>query len=171
MGRLGRARGVQGALWVSPLTDFPDRFAELKEIYLYRQGDWRRFEIEWARIISGRPVLKLAVVNNREDAARLTNTELAVPREQLVKLPDATFYVFDLIGCQVIDHDSGEVLGEVLDVQRYPANDVYVIEDKRGRKVLFPAVAKFVTGIDTDGKKITVRKAGLFEEPEPESGP
>ena len=89
----------------------------------------------------------------------------------VVKRQDSKFYVVDLIGCQLIDHDSGEVLGEVLDVQRYPANDVYVIEDKSGRKVLFPAVAKFGTRMDTDGKKITVRKAGLFEEPEPESGP
>jgi 16S rRNA processing protein RimM len=171
VGRLGRARGVRGAVWVTPLTDFPERFGQLKEIFLNRKGAWEQVKVEWAQVISGRPVLKLAGYENREDVARLANSELAVTADQLVKLPAGTFYVFDLIGCTVMDEESGSEVGEVIDVVRYPANDVYVIRDRAGREVLFPAVTDFVRKIDLDARKMIIRKAGLFEEPDSEPEP
>lgn len=164
MGRLGRARGVRGAVWVTPMTDFPERFGHLKEIYLDRKGEWQKVEIEWAQMVSGRPVLKLVGYDNREEIARLTNSELAVTRDQLVELPKDTFYVFDLIGCEVIDEENGERIGELADIVRYPANDVYLIRTLAGREVLFPAVTDFVKKIDIDGRKMIIRKAGLFDE-------
>ena len=36
-----------------------------------------------------------------------------VPREQLVELPEDTYYDFDLIGCEVIARSTGESLGRV----------------------------------------------------------
>ena len=122
-------------------------------------------------MVSGRPVLKLVGYDSREEIAHLTNAELAVTREQLVELPENTFYVFDLIGCKVIDDENGERIGELKDVLRYPANDVYLILTRTGREVLFPAVADFVKKIDIDGRKVIIRKAGLFDETDLEAGP
>jgi len=153
------------------MTDFPDRFGRLKEIYLDRKGEWQRFEVEWAQIVSGRPVLKLAGFDDRDEIARLTNAELAITPDQLMELPKGTFYVFDLIGCEVIDEENGERIGELVDVLRYPANDVYSIRTRTGREVLFPAVADFVRKIDIEGRKMTIRKAGLFDETDLETGP
>ena len=41
VGKLGRTRGVHGELWVTPVTDFPDRFLGLKEIYIDNRGVYR----------------------------------------------------------------------------------------------------------------------------------
>ena len=149
---------------MTPLTDFPERFGRLTEVFLYVDGSWASRKIEWARVISGRPVVKLAGIDSREEAAGLTNVELAVVESDLVALPKNTYYVFDLVGCIAIDDENERELGEVTDVLRYPANDVYVIKDRQGREVLFPAVADFVVRIDTAARVLRIRSGGMFDE-------
>jgi 16S rRNA processing protein RimM len=161
VGKLGRARGVKGDIFVTPATDFPDRFLNLREIYLEDSGAWQRRKIEASRLVSGRPVLKFAGVDSSEEAARLTNRGLAVPPDQLVELPEGVHYVFDLVGCTVYDTETDRRLGEVTDVQRYPANDVYMIKTEDGREVMLPAVARYVKEIDTKNKRIVIETAGL----------
>ena len=153
---------MHGELWVTPATDFPDRFLGLKEIYVSNRGGWEKTRIVSSRMISGRPVVALADVTNLEQASRLTNRELAVPREQLVKLPDDRHYIFDVVGCQAYAAGSNEPLGEIVDVQRYPANDVYVIRKADGGEMVCPAIKQFVVSIDTEHKRVTLVADGLL---------
>jgi 16S rRNA processing protein RimM len=164
VGKLGRVRGVKGEIYVTPLTDFPERFVGQKEIYIDNRGQWVKFKIESARLMSGRPVLKLEGIDNPEDAARLTNRGLAVTDDELVKLPEGSYFIFDLIGCRVYDGATGNFIGELVDVQRQPANDVYVIKKEDGEEMVLAAIKKFVTSIDIKEKKIIIDQAGLFRE-------
>lgn len=161
---MGRSRGLNGEIFVTPATDFPERFLDLDEIYISDHGSWRRLKIESSRMIRGRPVLKIAGFDTPEDVSRLTNCPLAVTPDQLVILPERTFYVFDLIGCEVFDHGSKEKVGEVTDVQRYPANDVYLIRTTDGVTMQLPAVAEFVKLIEIEKKRIEIVPDGLLDE-------
>ncbi|RME23540.1 MAG: 16S rRNA processing protein RimM [Candidatus Zixiibacteriota bacterium] len=165
IGRLGRTRGVAGEMYVTPLTDFPERFLDMREVHVSVQGEWRLHRLESTRIIGGRPVVKFAGVDSPEDAARLTNLLLAVPQDKVVSLPEGSYYVFDLIECDLIDDTSGECLGHVRDVRRFPANDVYVVATTDGREVLFPAVKAFVRRVDIAARKIFVMPGGMFDLP------
>ena len=164
VGKLGKVRGVKGEIYVTPLTDFPERFVGQKEIYIDNRGQWVKYKIESARLVSGRPVLKLAGIDNPEDAARLTNRGLAVTEDQLVKLPEGSYFIFDLIGCRVYDDETGTLIGELVDVQQQPANDVYVIKKEDGDEQVLAAIRQFVKSIDIRDKKITIDRAGLFKE-------
>jgi 16S rRNA processing protein RimM len=164
VGKLGKARGVRGEIYVTPLTDFPERFIGLTEIYLWNDGMWQRTRLESARLISGRPVLKFENVDSPEEASRLTNQELAVPRDQIVPLPANSYYVFDLVGCRIYTGIDGKSVGEVIDVKRYPANDTYVIKMNDGRMMQLPAVRKFVRRVDILKKMILIEESGLIED-------
>ncbi len=164
VGQLGKTRGVCGEIYVTPTTDFPERFLDLKEIHVREHGQWEKMAIVSAQLIAGRPVLKFKNVNCPEEASRLTNRELAVTDDQLVQLPGNTFYLFDLVGCIVIDVGTGHELGEVTDVQQFPANDVYVIRSKTGKEVLFPAVKKFVRRVDITERRILVDPGNMFDD-------
>ncbi len=164
VGRLGRTRGVQGQLWITPLTDFPDRFLDLKEIHVSDRGAWEKMAIELTQIVSDRPLIKFVGIDTREDAARLTNRDLAVKSDQLVELPPDMHYVFELIGCEVVELNTERRLGEITDVKKYPANDVYLVRTDSGREILYPAVADFVAEIDIEARKVVVRDTGLFDE-------
>ena len=166
VGRLGKTRGVEGHLWITPLTDFPERFLDLEGILVGRRDAWELLKIESSQIVSDRPLIKFVGVNNREEAARMTNRDLAVSRDNLIKLEPGTHYVFDLIGCDVFDEANDRKLGEVIDVNRYPASDVYVVRTAEGKEVLYPAVKDLVLEIDTEAKRIVVRDTSLFEAPD-----
>ena len=163
VGKLGKTRGVHGELWITPVTDFPDRFLGLKEISIDNRGVWEKTGIVSSRMISGRPVIALANVTTIEQASRLTNRELALPREQLVKLPEDRHYIFEVVGCQAFASGSNDLLGEIVDVAQYPANDVYVIRKPDGGTAICPAVKPFVVSIDTEKKEVILVPDGLLD--------
>lgn len=163
IGKLGKTRGVHGELWITPVTDFPDRFLGLKEIYIDNRGAWEKIRIVSSRMISGRPAVELADVTTIEQASRLTNRELALPREQLVKLPEDRHYIFEVVGCQAFAADSKELLGEIIEVAQYPANDVYVIRKIDGGIAICPAAKPFVVSIDTERRRVVLVTTGLLD--------
>lgn len=164
VGKLGRPRGLAGEIYVTPETDFPQRFVGLKEIYVRDRNRWEKRSLISSRLISGRPVLLFEDITTPEEAARLTNRDLAVPRSQAVELPDDTYYIFDLIGCEVLEEDTDHLIGQVVDVERYPANDVYVIKSTSGEMLRCLAVRQFVRKVDIQERKISVLTAGLLKE-------
>ncbi len=163
IGKLGKSRGLDGALWVTPYTDYPDRFADLEEVLLSDRGGWEKWVVEGGDVISGRPVIWLKGIGSPEEASRLTNRELAVTRDQLVELPEGSYFLFDLVGCEAVDADSGETIGTVTRVDQYPANDVYTIKTADGRELTAPAVAQWVKSVDIEAKRIEVVTAGLLD--------
>lgn len=163
VGKLGRTRGVEGEIYITAFTDFPDRFLELKEIFVKNKNEWGKKKIVSSRLIAGRPVIKFENINNPEQASRLTNRVIAVPKEQLVKLPDDSFYIFELVGCQVYFESNNSLLGEIIEVEQYPANDVYMIKTAENKIIRFPAVKHFVKKVDIDNKKIFVDPSGITD--------
>ncbi len=164
VGKLGKVRGVKGEIYVTPLTDFPERFVGQKEIFIDNRGQWIKFTIESAFLVSGRPVLKIKGIDNPEEAARLTNCNLAVTENQLVKLPEGTYFIFDLVGCRVFDARTGIFIGELVDVQQQPANDIYVIKKENGDEMVLAAIRQFVKDINIKEKKIIIDQTGLFND-------
>jgi len=162
VGKLGRARGLEGDIYITPMTDFPERFADLEAILVQSRDGWESYRIARNDFISGRPVVRFEGINTPEEASRMTNRLLAVPREEVFGLPEGSYYVFDLIGSEVID-ESGEMIGRLVDVQRYPANDVYVIMAADNRRMVLAAVAEFVRDVDVEARKITISRAGLVD--------
>ena len=156
IGRLGKPRGVRGALNVIPLTDVPGRFAGMKEIHVGFDGQWEPMKIASIEYMAERPVIRFAAVVTPEAAARLTNRELAVPRDEVAKLPKDTFFDFDLVGCDVIDDKSRNKIGQVADVEHFPANDVYVVNLTGGSQLRVPAVRAFVKDVDLAKRRVII---------------
>ncbi len=163
IGRLGRPRGVNGEIFVTPQTDFPERFVGMKTIHVHNRQGWQKLNIVSSRIVSGRPVLRFEGIENPEQARLLTNLELGVVSDELVDLPEGSHYLHELVDCEVVDETNGEKIGVVESVEQYPANDVYRIAASDGRRLSIAAVRKFVKHVDVRTKKIVIDAAGLVE--------
>jgi 16S rRNA processing protein RimM len=163
VGRLGRTRGLTGEIYVTVATDFPQRFSDLKKILVKGKEGWDSMKIVAVKYVANRPVLRLENINSPEQAARLTNRELGVPLSEVVDLPEDTFYVFDLIGCEVFGEDDDEPMGEVIDVEKYPSADLYVVKVADGKTLRIPAVKQYVKEVDVSGKRIVVDTTGLVD--------
>ncbi|MBI4529947.1 MAG: 16S rRNA processing protein RimM [Candidatus Latescibacteria bacterium] len=165
IGQITKPHGVQGDVCVFPLTDYPERFTGLQSVYIEdRAGDRRQLTVVSVQQQPRRLTIRFAEVTTAAAAEDLRGCFLIVPREKVVRLPPGSFYVFDLIGMRVETED-GEVVGQVINVEHYPANDVYAVHrDGGGKSVLIPAIKEIVHEIDLQERRIRiVNRPGLLE--------
>jgi 16S rRNA processing protein RimM len=102
----------------------------------------------------GKVRLKLAGIDEREDAAVLWGEWVLAREDSLPTLPEGEFYRFQLLGLRVVSTE-GQELGTIEDVFSTPENDVYVVRGEGG-EVLIPAVEDVVTAIDLEAGVVTV---------------
>lgn len=155
--------GVQGALKVRPLTDFPERFQRTETVYL---GEKRQPRQVINATTQGRNiVLRLVGIDTPEDGTRLRGVRIYIPDAELTPLSGGQYYVHDVIGLRVL-RDDGAPLGTVADVISNGANDLYVVrDDQTGTETLLPAVKQFVKAVDVAGGKLIVTPIpGLFDD-------
>ena len=143
--------GRIGEMKVRLETDFPDRFARLKQVCLRpSKGEPRLFSIQQARLHKGQILLKVEGVESIDDAELWRGARVQTRREEAVPLPKNSYYASDLIGMEVVTQD-GRVLGKLEKIWPYPAQDLFQIGE-----VLIPAVKEFVVDVDIEGRRITV---------------
>jgi 16S rRNA processing protein RimM len=153
--RIARPQGLRGEVMADLLTDFPERFAALKDVRLATpQGVLELRQLESSRLQQGRVVLKFKGCDTRNEAEGLRDARVLVTRAQLVKLPVDTFYDFDLIGCAV-STTGGQPLGQVTAVQNYGAAPLLAVQNE-GRELLIPLARGICVEIDLQQKRIVV---------------
>ena len=136
--------GIRGELKCRVVTDFPkQRFRRGNTVLIDRQAH----VIQGARVQGGTVLLKLEDVADRDAAEALRNKEVQIRPEDAVTLPKGQFYWHQVIGLQVEDVTSHEILGNVTDIIETGANDVYVVRGERG-EILVPAIKEVVKQID-----------------------
>ena len=148
VGRVGRPHGLDGSFVVEHPSDDPDRFAPGAELLA---GGVPAKVVTSKRAGQGRLVVKL-------DRRVERGTALEVPREALPEPEAGEWYVFQLVGLEVVE-DGGRPLGKVADVEPRPANDVIVLEGG----AMLPLVDACVLEVDLDAGRILV--APGFAEP------
>ncbi len=159
IGRVLKPWGVRGELKIEIMTDFPERFASLKTVYLGE--DAKAFPVERARLHGKAALLKLKGIDTEQAAARLRDQLVQVPTEEAVPLPEGKFYLYQLIGLHV-KTTQGQDIGEVTDILETGANDVYVVRQGE-REVLIPAIEPVVKKVDlANGELIIEPMEGLL---------
>jgi 16S rRNA processing protein RimM len=154
VGYIRRAHGIGGCVHVESLTDNPTRFEALSEVIVEIGGKRTLYHVERCSAASKSLLVKFKGVDDRTEAEKLKSGYLLVEAAKLPELEEGSYYLFDLIGMNVYTI-SGELLGEITDVQQYPANDVYIIEGEKG-KLLLPAIRDVVKNIDVQNKRMEV---------------
>lgn len=144
IGRVLKPFGVRGELKVEILTDFPERFASLRQVFL--GDDAKSCVVESARRHGNAALIKLAGIDTPEAAAALREQLVYVAREDAVTLPAHQVYLYQLIGLRVLT-TAGTPLGELVDVLDTRANDVYIVRDG-AREILLPAIPTVIKEIN-----------------------
>ncbi|HWI60288.1 MAG TPA: ribosome maturation factor RimM [Symbiobacteriaceae bacterium] len=163
IGQITSPHGVQGEVRVYPLTDFPERFKTLRQVLLGPEA--RPVGIRFQGMVKNMVILAIDGVADRDQADKLRLQYVQVPKSEVHKLPAGHYYVFDLLGLDVVDPE-GKLLGKLVDVTTdSPAHDIYVVETAPRKRFMVPAVKQFVKSIDLARGKIVVEPIpGLLEE-------
>jgi 16S rRNA processing protein RimM len=168
IGQISKVHGIRGEMVVVPLTDDPKRFSELEKVLLLKNEKIIEFEVESVRAdfkakrLKERVLIKLKGVENPEEAKRLVGSFLEIEKDDLIKLPEGRYFIFDIIGLKVITTEDKEV-GTVKEVISLPANDVYVVQGDQ-KEYDIPAIKEVVKKIDLERKVMIIEpKEGLLD--------
>jgi 16S rRNA processing protein RimM len=158
IGRIVAPWGIRGEVKVEVVTDFPERFAPRKAVYI----NARQLEIESCRPHKQHLVVKLATIDSVEDAEKLRGQDLTIPRSELYHLPEGQYYAFQLIGLKVVTTE-GKLLGHITEIMTTGSNDVYIVEGKKG-EILIPAIEDVIKSIDLkSGEMVIEAIEGLLD--------
>jgi 16S rRNA processing protein RimM len=159
LGEILRPHGIVGEMRMRVLTQYPERLPDLKKIYLGldpNSAEVDEYTINSVRMHQGYALLKLAGIDNRDEADRLRQLLVMVALEDAVPLEEGEFYLYQLIGLQV-QTDDGQVLGSITDVLETGANDVYIVDSPQYGEVLIPATDETILKTDVEGGIVTVK--------------
>jgi 16S rRNA processing protein RimM len=174
-----RSRGNKGEVLAKLLTDFPERLASLREVFVGK-GDGepqpRALQHFWVdRNHPNNGIFHFAGSTSISDAETLCGYDVFLPMEQRVTLPAGKYFVTDLIGCTVFElaeNDAAlaspaceaarapQVLGTVSDVtftgEGVEGTPLLEVETSQG-PLSIPLAEDICTHIDTAGKRIEVK--------------
>lgn len=162
IGKITRTRGLKGEVVISPLTDDPERFFLLKEVWISGKEGSKIFQIEKVKKLNEKIFLKFQGIDSPEAAMPLVNSFLEIQKESLPPLPQNRYYVFDIIGLEVLT-TQGKKIGVIKDVISLPANDVYTVSSGT-KEYDIPATKEVVKKIDLHKKIMIIEPLeGLLE--------
>jgi 16S rRNA processing protein RimM len=172
LAHLLRPQGRKGELLAELLTDFPERFADRKQVFLAppdfngKEAEARAAEVtsHWLPVGKnvGRIVLGFAGVITISEAESIAGQDVIIPYEDRLPLDEESTYITDLVGCTL--YDGTIAVGVVVDVQ-FPstpdggkrlddAAPLLEVKSVEGDEILIPFAKTFLVAVDTKAKRI-----------------
>ena len=167
LARVRHTQGRKGEVFADILTDFPEKFAERKKLWLLpdsaaksaRAGAGsvalaREVELVAHWLHKGGIVLHFAGVDSISAAESLKGLIVALPRSERATLAEDEVYTGDLIGCTLVDVAGAEpvTVGEIEGVDRTSGPVALLVVQGVAGEVLIPFAKSFVRKIDLKAK-------------------
>ena len=142
IGTIVAAQGLDGEVRIYPDSDFPERFIEPGKRWILFPNKTEPEPIEFlgGRYIPGKGLyaVELEGIEDRNSAEALRRCKLFVEKSDRPYLEPDEFYVQDLLGMEVFNQLTGDILGIVTDI--IPAgNDLLEVETNRVPPEIIPA--------------------------------
>ena len=165
LARIRRPQGRKGEVFADILTDFPEKFADRKQLWLIAEpGSPRakthpspvKAELTNHWLHKGGIVLHFAQSDSISSAETLAGLIVVVPKEQRVQLAEDEVYIGDLIGCTLVDVAGATptVIGEIEDVDRAAGPVAMLVVSGKSGEVLVPFAKKYLRAIDVAARRV-----------------
>lgn len=168
--RVVRPHGRRGEVACEILTDFPARLTRLSTAELW-DGNSAPLRVAvrscWlSQSRGGQAIFHFEGSNSIPEAEKLVGLEVQIPFAERMQLPSGSYYVTDLIGCEVREKN-GAMVGRVRDVQftgeGLAGTPILALDSPRG-ELLIPLAQEICVAIDvTAGRIEVVLPEGLLE--------
>ena len=163
VGVITQTHGVHGEVKVFPTTDDPERFLNLKYVFLDTGREKMKLTIQSVKFFKQFVILKFKGINNINDIEKYKRCPIVVDRENAVELEEDEYFISDMIGMNVLTED-GEILGTLKDVIETGANDVYIVNSKEHGEVLIPAIKECILDVNVkEGRMLVHLMDGLID--------
>ena len=155
IGQIVNTFGIKGFVKVNPFTDDMQRFGELSYVFVVKNKELLKMQIEEVKYHKNVVLIKFKGIEDINMAEQYKGCYIRIKREDARELPKDTYFIADLIGINVYD-DNGNFLGKVNDIYNNKVHDIYVIKDDLGKQILLPSTNEVIKQINIDENKIIV---------------
>lgn len=149
VGAITSTHGIKGEVKVFPTTDDKERYTYLKNVILDTGKELLELKITSVKFFKQFVIVKFKGINSINDVEQYKGKNLYVTRDNAVELEEDEYFIADLIGLTVITDEDKE-LGELTDVLKTGANDVYEVTMSDGKEVLIPAIADCILDVNIE---------------------
>ncbi|WP_133128733.1 ribosome maturation factor RimM [Legionella nagasakiensis] len=154
VGKFGRPHGIKGLITVISFTEPRENIIHYMPWHTQTKKGWQPLALEYVDVNNKLILAQLECCHDREQAAHLTNVDIAVRRAQLPELEAGEYYWHQLIGMNVINRQ-GIILGMVSEIMPTGSNDVLVVSGQR--RFLIPYLpGDYILEVDNQKNLITV---------------
>ena len=178
LARIKRTQGRKGEVFAEVLTDFPEKFADRRKLWLLKSSSAANANVSaepleitllhhWMH--KGGVVLHFGGVESISAAEALTGCVVAIPRAERAELDEGDVYIGDLIGCTLFDVAGSEpvVVGEIEDVDRSGGPVAMLVvkaPDQDADEILIPFAKDYLRRVDIEAKLVEMAlPEGLVE--------
>jgi 16S rRNA processing protein RimM len=167
LARIRRPQGRKGEVFADILTDFPEKFAERRRLWLVADPDSPRSKANSAPVEvelvahwlhKGGIVLHFSGVDSISAAELLAGKIVAIPMSERATLAEDEVYTGDLIGCALVDVAGAApvTVGRIEDVDRSAGSVALLVVVPEGAKdeILVPFAKGYLRRIDLAGKRV-----------------
>ena len=155
IGQIVNTFGIKGFVKVNPFTDDMQRFGELNYVFVVRNKELLKMQIEEVKYHKNVVLVKFKGVEDINMAEQYKGCYIRIKREDARKLPKDTYFIADLIGVSVFD-ENDNFLGKVNDIYNNKVHDIYVIKDDLGKQILLHSTKEIIKQIDVENDRIVV---------------
>lgn len=159
LARIRRAQGRKGEVFADILTDFPEKFAERRRLWLFKENApaaAREVTLANHWLHKGGIVLHFCGVDSISAAEQIAGLIVAIPSAERAILADDEAYIGDLIGCMLIDVASAneQPIGEIEGVDRTAGPVPLLIVRGSHGEILIPFAKKYLHKIDLEARRL-----------------
>ena len=152
-----RAHGLRGDLVLRPLTDHLETLTSAAQIYLGQEAS-EPLTVQRIRLHKGNYLLKLEGVDDMNGAIALKGQMICLPREELTPLKEGEYFLHDLVGLSLLDHQGVEI-GPVERIVETGGPPVLAGSRPEGGEFMVPFASGTIDEVDLEGG--TIRLADL----------
>ena len=150
VGRIVNAHGIRGEVRVQPRDGDPAFLTRFKTFYI----DGQPVSPTANHVHKSLVLMKFPGVDDMNAALTWKDKVLYIRRED-AHLPEGEYFDDELLGVEVYDEATGALLGEIKQVETYPASKVYTVKGEK--EYLVPAVKDaFIRSVDLDKNRMEI---------------
>jgi 16S rRNA processing protein RimM len=162
LARIRRPQGRKGEVLAEILTDFPEKFAERRQLWLLAEdargktAPPREITLVDHWLHKGSVVLHFAGVDSITAAETLAGLVVAIPLAERAPLSEDEVYIADLIGCTLVDVAGAAPVqvGEIEDVDRTAGPVALLVVRGAAGEILVPFAKSFLRTLDLPAKRV-----------------
>ena len=163
LAEIRKPQGRKGEVYASLLTDFPEKFAERKHLWLIAETESasaqtpRQISLVSHWLHKDGVVLHFEGIDSITAAEKICHLVVAIPKADRTPLGPDEIYIGDLAGCTLIDVTplTPEEVGVVEGVDRNSCPvPLLVVHSDDGGEILVPFAKSFIRKIDLEARRL-----------------